>query len=228
MELEGQLHIFPLRELIEMIRLSSVRGLLEIQAEDLHARLYFYDGQPVHATVGVLEGLAAVGRMFEFSEGNFWFDRHAVCEQVTLWLDADDLIARGQQLARQWLPLRQDITSLDLVPTLVDGNTNAQVQISEQFWPVLAAVDGQSSIQAIADQLRLDPYDVCITLVMLKQRGLITLVPLQVRTAQPLANPPLAEQQGFFERLIDQTLAEEAQNPNSRYAPPIGRYVETE
>lgn len=228
-QLEGRLALFPFRELIEMVLYSSVKGMLAVHSGELTAQIYFRDGQPTHACAAELRGIAAVARVFELSDGDFHFYAGSEPDDQTIWLDPHDLIERSEQMARQWAPLRPHIPALTWIPVLISGANTASIQIGEGIWPVLAAVDGQRTIMLIADELRLDHYDVCGALVVLKHKGLITIgaptVP-QPQTGVPAA--PAASKRGFFERLIERTLEEEAQNPGSRYAPPEKRYVESE
>lgn len=229
MQLEGRLALFPLRELIEMVVYSSVRGMLEVRSDDLTAQIYFRDGQPTHAHAAELRGIAAVARVFELSDGDFRFYAGSEPSDQTIWLDPHEMINRSEQMARQWAALRPHIPALTWVPVLVSGTNTANIQIGEGTWPVLAAVDGQRSITMIADELRLDHYDVCSALVALKHKGLITItLPADSKSAAGESASPAATKRGFFERLIERTLEEEAQNPGSRYAPPEKRYVESD
>jgi hypothetical protein len=228
-QLEGHLAVFPLRELIEMILYSSVQGMLEVHSNELTAQIYFRDGQPTHACAGELRGIAAVARLFELPDGDFRFYSGSEPDNQTIWLDPHDLIERSEQMARQWAPLRPHIPALTWIPVLISGANMPSINIGEKIWPVLAAVDGQRAIMVIADELRLDYYDVCSALVVLKNKGMITIMAPTVPLPQAnVSATPTASKRGFFERLIDRTLEEEAQNPGSRYAPPEKRYVESE
>jgi hypothetical protein len=228
-QLEGQLALVPLRELIEMIAYSSVKGVLQIRSADTTAQLFFRDGLPCHANAGGLNGIDAVGWMFELEDGAFHFFAGSQPEEETLWYEAPDLIKRGEELAKQWLPLREHIPSSTWVPALV-SQSSPQIQIEQDLWQVLAAVDGRRSAIAIGETLRLDAFDVCAALAKLRQQNLITIAPA------PQSQPPGAadaaadpnQKRGFFERLIERTLEEDARNPGSRYAPPEQRYVESD
>lgn len=228
MQLEGSLSQYPLRELIEMIIYSSVKGMLEVRHEQFSAQLYFRDGQPCHAIAGEIEGIPAVGRMFELPDGTFRFFAGSTPAQETIWHDPVDLMQQAEDLARRWRPIRAHIPALTWVPALTN-NATARVQLDASVWPILAAVDGQRDIQSICEQLRNEPYDVCSTLVLLKEQQLVTIVPPEALTRRLTDSPAGATQKrGFFERLIHETLEEDAQNPGSRYAPPDRRYVESD
>jgi hypothetical protein len=226
-QLEGNLAQLSLRELIEMITYSSVRGMLEIRDGDLAAQLYFRDGQPCHATVDDLRGMDAVGRMFEMIDAQFRFYAGSYSEEETLWQESNELIRRGEELARGWARIRPLIASHQLVPRLTESGMAPRVNVEADSWPVLAGVNGQRTIKELTTELGVGLYEVCEALAQLRQQGLVTFEApkSQVEAAQPSVVPA---KQGFFERLIEKTLEEDAQNPGSRYAPPEQRYVETE
>jgi hypothetical protein len=228
-QLEGRLASFPLRELIEMVAYSSVKGMLEVRTPALAAQLYFRDGVPSHAVAGELRGIDAVGLMFEQQDGDFRFYAGSEPDDDTLWMEAPDLIARGEQLARRWAPLRPLFPSMTCVPALDARADRTKVQISEDIWPVLSVVDGKRNILAIAEMFGVECHQVCTALATLHQSGLIRIT-MPDDPASPQAAGAESQQgkRGFFERLIERTLEEEARNPDSRYAPPEQRYVESD
>lgn len=228
MQLEGSLSQYPIRELIEMIIYSSVKGMLEVRHEQFAAQLYFRDGQPCHASASGVEGVPAVGLMFELPDGTFRFYAGSEPAEETIWHDPIDLMRQAEDLARRWKPIRPHIPSLTWVPALTN-NAMARVQLDAGLWPILAAVDGQRDIQSICEQLRHEPYDICAALIQLKDQQLVTIVPPEALTQRLAEHPQRAPQKrGFFERLIHETLEEDAQSPGSRYAPPDRRYVESD
>ncbi len=229
MQLEGNLNQLSLRELIEMITYSSVKGMLEVRDSELAAHLFFSDGQPCHAVAGDLRGIDAVGRIFEIREGAFRFYAGSEADAETLWYESAELIQRGEDLARGWLRIRALIPSHHWVPVLTESGIAPRIQLDPYVWPVLAAVDGKRDIIAIANHLSISLYEVCDILADLKQRGLITVnPPVVVSDSSSGTIAPMQAKPGFFERLIEKTLEADAQTPGSRYAPPEQRYVETE
>lgn len=221
MQLDGHIEQFPLRELIEMVVYSSVKGLLELRTSSDYALLYFTDGTPCYAQAGPYFGLEAVGYMFELRDASFRFYANSEPETQNLWMDALELIESAEHLAASWAPLRPHIPSMDAVPVLAPRINMDTVQINDAYWPVLSSIDGQRSINRIAETLRYNLLDVCIAVVALKQQGLILIHEAPALPApRSEAAPADARAEGYFEKLIARTLEEEAQKPNSRYAPP--------
>jgi Domain of unknown function (DUF4388) len=232
-QLEGTLDKFPLRELIEMVTYSSVTGVLEVRIESEIGQIFFRDGRPYHAVASQLTGIDATSAMFEERDAPFRFVADQESAESTLWQDSWEIIERSEEQARKWLSVRERIPSIECVPALREAPAIGQVQISEMAWPVLAAIDGQRTVQQIAEHLNLVVLDCCLALVFLIDRGLITLQPprqqfkkpelkrLVLPTAEPTpeaqatsagataANPA----GGFLERLLAEAQANEQQRP---------------
>lgn len=224
MQLDGTLDKFSLRELIEMVVYSSVTGVLELRAAADVAQIYFRDGQPYHAAAGGQTGLDALAIMFEERDAPFRFVADRETTEATLWSDPWELIERAENQARRWRDIRAHIASVDHVPMLRVAPFVSQIQISEAVWPVLAAVDGQRSIQEIAAHLNWVLLDTCEALGTLVERGLLGM---QAPGVVSLAPRPLAEQSGagspaeekrpangFLERLLAEAQAKEQQRPD--------------
>jgi len=232
-QLEGTLDKFSLRELIEMVTYSSVTGVLEVRVAAEIGQIFFRDGRPYHALAGQLTGIAATAAMFEERDAPFRFVADQESAESTLWQDSWEIIERSEEQAQKWLGVRGRIPSMDCIPALRDAPAIGQVQISEAAWPVLAAIDGQRTVQQIAEHLNLVLLDCCLALVFLIDRGLITVqpprqqfrIPKLKRLVLPTAEAtPEAEateagraspnaSSGFLERLLAEAQANEQQRP---------------
>jgi hypothetical protein len=233
-QLEGTLDKFPLGELIEMVTYSSVTGVLEVRIGAEIGQIFFRDGRPYHAVAGQLSGIDATAAMFEERDAPFRFVADQESAESTLWQDSWEIIEHSEEQAHKWLSVRGCIPSMDCVPALRDAPSIGQVQISEAAWPVLAAIDGQRTVQQIAEHLNLVLLDCCLALVFLIDRGLITVQPPRqhfkkpklIRLALPTAEAtPEAEATGagssspnapggFLERLLAEAQANEQQRPD--------------
>ena len=233
MQLEGTIDKFPLRELIEMVTYSSVTGVLEVRVGSEIGQIFFRDGRPYHAVANQLTGIEATAAMFELRDAPFRFVADEESAESTLWQDSWEIIERSAEQAGKWLSIRQHIPSMDCVPALCDAPAIGQVQISEMAWPVLAAIDGQRTVQQIAEHLNLVLLDCCLALVFLIDRSLITVLPPRQQLKKPklkrLVVPaaeaaPEAEAtsagaaeshppSGFLERLLAEAQANEQQRP---------------
>ena len=217
MQLDGTLDTFPLRELIEMIVYSSVTGVLELRLGQHVGQLFFYDGRPYHALGGNETGLEAVSRLFEMPGAAFHFIAGHTVTDESLWHDPLEMIERAERQATQWQLVRPHIPSITWVPSLLSNSNAEHIHINESTWPVLAAVDGQRSVAAIAENIGMSPLDVCVALTSLLEQKLIAVrAPrpgfVEPRTAQASAAPQAPQQStGFFDRVLAQAQAAEGE-----------------
>lgn len=243
-QLQGTLTQFSLRELIEMVLYSSVTGLLEIQVDNELTLLFFVDGQPIGAHAHDLIGTDAVALMFG-SKGNFQFYAGSMPEWKNLWIDPWELITRGEAMAPRWAAVRQEIPSTKMIPIFVEPSGKEAISIPDHFWPLLTAVDSKRNIVQISNVTNTELLDTCEALVVLKRQGLIKLLEPQQQVVSKTVGAPAptkAAEEGFFERLIAQSLtqnlsASEAQisssfshseEDGSTYPSPGERYIASE
>lgn len=217
MQLDGSLSRFALRELLELSVASLVSGAIEVHAPAGVHRIFFVEGHCVHATSPTTTGFDALWPLFELSDAPFRFVAGLTARERTLHEATPQLIDQAQALALQWSTIRPYIPHLEIVPQLTTPASGEQVRIYEEDWPVLSWVDGTRTIAEIARAAILDPIEVCIGLLRLKDRGLVDLCQqaLVVRqaaersAAMPQAKPRQpqlaamsAKPKSFFARLL--------------------------
>jgi hypothetical protein len=183
MLLEGTFCEFSLAELIRMVVYSSVTGRLEIACDDTLGQIYARDGRIYHAAAGILSGSAAVNHMFERASGTFRFVAGEFVATVTISQDVWELITQGETRAQAWARVRHIIPSMNCVPILTGGKRDEPVQINETSWAILTWIDGDRSIEEIAESMGQEPIEVAEALVLLVQRGVA-----QIKAAR-LASP---------------------------------------
>ncbi|MBD3873032.1 MAG: hypothetical protein IFK91_08970 [Acidobacteria bacterium] len=76
----------------------------------------------------------------------------------------------------EWRVLSRKIPSLDLVPYFTTRDQGVdQVTLSPQEWILVTRIDGEHSIEEIADQLKWAPFDVSKLLFGMVTTGLVAL-----------------------------------------------------
>lgn len=177
MELEGNIKQFPLAELVHMIVYSSVTGALEIGQGGTLGRIYSRDGRIYHASAGDATGVEAFCRLFEQTEAPFRFVAGVEAGIETLWQDPWELVVYAERRVEAWRHVRAFIPSLDCLPMLRSVPSEPRVQVSDTGWTVLARVDGEHSINEIADAMGHVPLEVAEALVPLIQQGMVAILP---------------------------------------------------
>lgn len=175
MQLDGNLSRFSLRELLELSAASLVNGAIEVHAPSGTHRIVFVQGCCVHATSPDANGFDAIWPLFELRDAPFQFVTGVTVRDRTITQPIDVVIKQAETLARQWLKIRPHIPNLEIIPELITPANGEQVRIFEEDWPILSWVDGTRTIAAIARSAVRDPIEVCIGLLRLRERGLLTL-----------------------------------------------------
>ena len=126
--------------------------------------------------VGNLRGDSAVYEMAIWSEGTFTFKPGEESGQVTIHMSNASLMMESARRLDEWRVLSRKIPSLDLVPYFSSRDKGAdQVTLSPQEWILVTRIDGQRTIEEIADELKWAPFDVSKLLFGMITTGLVAL-----------------------------------------------------
>jgi Domain of unknown function (DUF4388) len=176
MSLQGSLSELPLPDVIQLVSVSGKTGAFEIQGEHEAGNIFLRDGQIVDATVGRLRGDVAVYEMAIWSQGSFVFRPGEETDEVTIHISNANLMMEAARRLDEWRVLSRKIPSLDLVPYFTTREKGAdQVTLSPQEWILVTRIDGEHSIEEVANQLRWAPFDVSKLLFGMITTGLVAL-----------------------------------------------------
>jgi hypothetical protein len=176
MSLQGSLSELPLPDVIQLVSVSGKTGEFEIHGEHDIGRIYLRDGQIVDAAVGRLRGDSAVYEMAIWSQGTFSFTQGKESDQTTIHLSNATLMMEAARRLDEWRVLSRKIPSLDLVPYFTSREKGAdQVTLSPQEWILVTRIDGEHTIEEIANQLKWAPFDVSKLLFGMITTGLVAL-----------------------------------------------------
>jgi hypothetical protein len=176
MSLQGSLSELPLPDVIQLVSVSGKTGAFDIQSSEAEGRIFLRSGQIVDAVVGQLRGDSAVYEMAMWSQGTFSFKPGEESEQVTIQMSNASLMMEAARRLDEWRVLSRKIPSLDLVPyfTSRDGGGD-QVTLSPQEWILVTRINGEHTIEEIANELKWAPFDVSKILFGMVTNGLVAL-----------------------------------------------------
>lgn len=176
MSLQGSLSELPLPDVIQLVSVSGKTGAFEIQGEHEAGSIFLRDGQIVDATVGHLRGDAAVYEMAIWSQGFFVFRPGVETPEVTIHISNANLMMEAARRLDEWRVLSRKIPSLDLVPYFTTREKGSdQVTLSPQEWILVTRINGERSIEEIANQLGWTPFDVSKLLFGMVTTSLVAL-----------------------------------------------------
>lgn len=98
MELWGNLKDFSLPDVIQLVGFGRKSGVLGVEHNGASARLFFQEGNVVHAEMGDLSGEDAVFMLFRLVEGEFRFRADLKPPAQTIFMDPTNLVMEAARL----------------------------------------------------------------------------------------------------------------------------------
>jgi hypothetical protein len=183
----GTLGLFSLVDLIQLLSGARRSGRLLVQHPKGDAKLYFEDGEIVHAIFGDLSGETAVYALFADERGPFSFASGLPAMERSIELGTQNLVLEA---VRRLDEARRDDGGgpVPFEPDMVPERTGAlgpgRGTLGEGEHAVLAYVDGRRSVQRIADLSDMAFDDVARTLARLVAADLVVVRKRRPRTAR--------------------------------------------
>jgi len=178
MALQGSLSELSLPDVIQLVSVSGKTGAFELLREGEEGRIFLTDGQITDAMVGNLRGENAVYEMAIWASGDFSFTAGHGSDQVTVHRSNANLMMEAARRLDEWRVLSRRIPSLDQVPFFPPRERGQdQVTLSPHEWILVTRIDGQRSIEEIANILQWAAFDVSKLLFGMITSGLVALRP---------------------------------------------------
>jgi hypothetical protein len=177
MALNGQLHEFPLNDIISLVELGKQTGAAEIKSvmngRAIIGRIYFRAGSVIHAELAELTAEEAVFTMFTLTDGHFEFLNGVQPPREDIKVSNVMLIMGGIRRSDELKKIKEIIPSTDLVPILMDNLNSAQVSLTPDEWKVLTAINGKDNIEVISRVTRLGDFRTRKAIAHLLEQGVI-------------------------------------------------------
>ncbi len=176
MALQGSLAELSLPDVIQLVSVSGKTGAFSLEKDGENGKIFLKDGQIVDAMVGTLRGEHAVYEMAIWSSGDFAFNAGEFSDQVTVRRSNANLMMEAARRLDEWRVLSRKIPSLDRIPYFPPRERGQdQVTLSPHEWILVTRVDGERSIEEIANLLQWAVFDVSKLLFGMITSGLVAL-----------------------------------------------------
>lgn len=124
---------------------------------------------------------SVVFELLSWSEGYFTFEEGEAAAEHSddaTALTAESLLMEAARRIDEWARMADRIPHADVIPALADAEADhaATLDLRPHEWQVLAAVDGLTSIRAIAASVGLDEFDAARVIYGLLSTGVLTVV----------------------------------------------------
>jgi Domain of unknown function (DUF4388) len=115
-----------------------------------------------------------------WTEGHFRFEEGAVSEALVespIRLPTEGLLMESARRLDEWSRIEDKVPHLRVIPKLPppDSPVNGRLDLVPFEWEVLAAVDGQRDLHALADTLGRSEFDIARTIYALAASGVVVL-----------------------------------------------------
>ncbi len=178
MSLQGSLSELSLPDVIQLVSVSGKTGAFEI-------RRMKQDGQNLSSATArssmpwsaISAATAQSTRWRSGPTGHLHRSTPARrSDQVTIHLSNATLMMEAARRLDEWRVLSRKIPSLDLVPYFTSRDQGAdQVTLSPHEWILVTRIDGEHTIEEIANELKWAPFDVSKLLFGMITTGLVAL-----------------------------------------------------
>lgn len=153
MSLDGSLEDFGLSDVLQLIHIGKRTGILWVASNDKVAEIYFKDGEVIHAVMDEETGESAIYKIFNWRSGQFKFETKLVSVPETITIGSQNLILEATRRIDEWAKLRDLIPSSKTVLTFaVEPRVGSEnITLEPQEWRILSLIDGQRSVEEIAE-----------------------------------------------------------------------------
>ncbi len=123
---------------------------------------------------------AVVFELMSWREGFFSFEERGVTDapsEAQIRISTESLLMEGARRIDEWSRIADKVPSLAVVPVLapVDENHPTLLDLLPNEWAVLALIDGESDLRAIAGELGQSEFDVAKIMYGLVSTGVVAL-----------------------------------------------------
>jgi tetratricopeptide (TPR) repeat protein len=122
----------------------------------------------------------AIFELLSWKEGYFRFEEGAACEAMVdapVRIPTEALLMEAARRMDEWSRIEDKVPHLRVVPRLppAEGLSSGRLELVPFEWEVLAAIDGQRDLHALAAVLGRTEFDIARTVYTLSSAGVIVL-----------------------------------------------------
>ncbi len=173
MPIKGNLKDFKLEEVVQMITAGKKSGKLEINSKGRRYRVYFKNGEILHASAPFSNGEDAIKDIFLEENGRFEFIQNIVLPPKTINKSTMEIIFNGMSVREDCKEVKEVFTGDKKLHVSTD--VGDRVSISETEWKILKRLAEGETLDQILEKEELSYYKACIILRKIIEKGLIKI-----------------------------------------------------
>lgn len=177
MGLQGNLQDFEITDILQLIYMGQKVGVLRIITENDEGEIYFDSGLVVHAKTQDKKGQSAIQTILRWTKGSFVFDPEGkMPEEKTIQLPVQNVILEAARQIDEWKGMEKIIPSMDVIVDFVPEPDMSNIELNQEEWRVLTAIDGEKTAKEIAEKLNLKEFETARILYGLISSGLLKVI----------------------------------------------------
>jgi hypothetical protein len=194
--MQGNLSQISLNDILMLATGGKKSGVLKLSRGKETVEVFLVDGSIIHATCPIGDGEKALLYPVTWGEGNFALLPHGNPPSSTIKKSSSEILDEVKAMSREWENILEVIPSGKTVLRIADlgEEQNGPVTVPHVGWRVLSKIDGNRSVQEIAEALRI-PYAYTAKVIFnLHKSGLVEIVAPSSRPATDLVPAPVLSQ----------------------------------
>jgi hypothetical protein len=194
--MQGNLSQISLNDILMLATGGKKSGVLKLSRGKETVEVFLVDGSIIHATCPIGDGEKALLYPVTWGEGNFALLPHGNPPSATIKKSSSEILDEVKAMSREWENILEVIPSGKTILRIADlgEEQNGPVTVPHVGWRVLSKIDGNRSVQEIAEALRI-PYAYTAKVIFnLHKSGLVEIVAPSSRPATDLVPAPVLSQ----------------------------------
>jgi hypothetical protein len=207
--MQGKLSQISLTDVLQLCILTKKSGLLKLARGNEAVEIYFIAGELAHAVSPLAEGEKAFFHALTWSDGEFSLNKDATAPKKSITRPTRDLLTEWLGISRELEEIQETIPSENAVFRVAEADLelSGSMTLSAEQWKILSRINGQRTVKAIAEAVRLSYFDAAKIVCSLSKDRIVELAapgaPTKQAASEPVkAAPADAVPQGFFDRMV--------------------------
>jgi hypothetical protein len=171
--LKGNLVDVGLLEVFQLLMNSKATGVLNIKGKGVSFKIFFDKGNVVSADSGKSSGLDALIDAALLETGYFEFVKGRVDKNNELSKSTESLIAELFQIHEQWKNIKKVFNGGKQAIPALSSAKKSEISLTKEEFKVASRIDGKSSIEEIAEKVKLPVFKTAEIVYRLHEKGLV-------------------------------------------------------
>lgn len=186
--MQGNLSQISLNDILMLATGGKKSGVLKLSRGKETVEVYLVDGAIIHATCPIGDGEKALLYPVTWGEGSFALLPNGTPPSATIKKSSSEILDEVKAMSREWENILEVVPSGNTILRIADlgEEQNGPVTVPHVGWRVLSKIDGNRSVQEIAEALRI-PYAYTAKVIFnLHKSGLVEIIAPSSRAATDL------------------------------------------